>query len=47
MGCFDEAYAIPTDLAIRTALRVQQILAYETGVTDTVDPWPGRITWSP
>jgi len=41
MPCFDEAYAIPTDLAIRTSLRVQQILAYETGVTDTVDPLAG------
>jgi len=41
MACFDEAYAIPTDLAIRTALRVQQILANETGVTDTVDPLAG------
>lgn len=41
MACFDEAYAIPTDLAIRTSLRVQQILAYETGVTDTVDPLAG------
>lgn len=41
MACFDEAYAIPTDLAIRTALRIQQILAYETGVTDTVDPLAG------
>ncbi len=40
-GCFDEAYAIPSDLAIRTALRVQQILAYEAGVTDTVDPLAG------
>jgi len=41
MACFDEAYAIPTDLAIRTGLRVQQILAYESGVTDTVDPLAG------
>lgn len=41
MACFDEAYAIPSDLAIRTALRIQQILAYETGVTDTVDPLAG------
>ena len=41
MACFDEAYAIPTDLAIRTALRVQQILANETGVTDTVAPLAG------
>jgi methylmalonyl-CoA mutase N-terminal domain/subunit len=47
MACFDEAYAIPTDLAIRTALRVQQILAYESGVTDTVDPLAGSyyIEW--
>jgi len=41
MACFDEAYAIPTDLALRTSLRVQQILAFETGVTDTVDPLAG------
>ncbi len=47
MACYDEAYAIPTDLAIRTALRVQQILAYESGVTDTVDPLAGSyyIEW--
>ena len=31
LACFDEVYAIPSDLAIRTSLRVQQILAYETG----------------
>ncbi len=34
-------YAIPSDLAIRTSLRVQQILAYETGVADVVDPLGG------
>ncbi|MBW2307943.1 MAG: methylmalonyl-CoA mutase [Deltaproteobacteria bacterium] len=41
MACFDEAYAIPSDLAIRTAVRVQQIIAHESGVTDTVDPLAG------
>ncbi len=41
MACFDEAYAIPSDLAIRTAVRVQQIIAHESGVADTVDPLAG------
>ncbi|MDI6726962.1 MAG: methylmalonyl-CoA mutase family protein, partial [Smithellaceae bacterium] len=38
---YDEVYAIPSDLAIRTSLRVQQILAFETGVADVVDPLGG------
>ncbi len=41
LACYDEVYAIPSDLAIRTSLRVQQILAYETGVADVVDPLGG------
>ena len=41
LACFDEVYAIPSDLAIRTSLRVQQILAFETGVADVVDPLGG------
>ena len=41
LACFDEVYAIPSDLAIRTSLRTQQILAYETGVADVVDPLGG------
>ena len=41
LACFDEVYAIPSDLAIRTSLRTQQILAYETGVADVVDPFGG------
>lgn len=41
LPCFDEAYAIPTQEAIRTSLRIQQILAFETGITDTVDPLAG------
>jgi methylmalonyl-CoA mutase N-terminal domain/subunit len=41
LACFDEVYAIPSDLSIRTSLRVQQILAHETGVADVVDPLGG------
>ena len=37
----DEALALPTEDAVRLALRTQQILAYETGVADTVDPLAG------
>ena len=38
---FDEALALPSDKAASIALRTQQILAYESGVTDTVDPLAG------
>ncbi|MGH2767484.1 MAG: methylmalonyl-CoA mutase family protein, partial [Actinomycetota bacterium] len=38
---FDEALALPTEEAARIALRTQQILAYETGVTSTADPLGG------
>src|SRR3990172_6804677 len=41
LSCFDEALAIPTEDAQRIALRTQQIIAHETGVTDTVDPLAG------
>jgi methylmalonyl-CoA mutase N-terminal domain/subunit len=37
----DEAYAIPSDLAMKIALRTQQIIANETHVTDVVDPLGG------
>ena len=37
----DEAYALPTEEAALLALRTQQVLAYETGVTETVDPFAG------
>jgi methylmalonyl-CoA mutase, N-terminal domain len=37
----DEALALPTERAARIALRTQQILAYESGVADTVDPLAG------
>jgi methylmalonyl-CoA mutase N-terminal domain/subunit len=38
---YDEAYAIPTEEAQLIALRTQQILAYETGITRTADPLAG------
>jgi methylmalonyl-CoA mutase N-terminal domain/subunit len=38
---FDEALALPTEQAVRVALRTQQIIAHETGVTNTVDPLGG------
>ncbi len=37
----DEALALPTEKAARIALRTQQILAYESGIADTVDPFAG------
>jgi methylmalonyl-CoA mutase, N-terminal domain len=38
---FDEALALPTERAAKIALRTQQILAYESGAADTVDPFAG------
>jgi methylmalonyl-CoA mutase N-terminal domain/subunit len=38
---FDEALSLPTENAARTALRTQQIIAFESGVIDTVDPMGG------
>ncbi len=38
---FDEALALPTEQAVRVALRTQQILAEETGVANTIDPLAG------
>src|SRR3989337_1384325 len=37
----DEALALPTEQATLLALRTQQVLAYETGVAETVDPFAG------
>jgi methylmalonyl-CoA mutase N-terminal domain/subunit len=37
----DEALALPTEAAVQVALRTQQILAYESGVADSVDPMAG------
>jgi len=41
LSCYDEALAIPTEDAQRIALRTQQIIGHESGVTDTVDPFGG------
>jgi len=38
---FDEAYALPSEEAVKIALRTQQIIAYESGVADTIDPLAG------
>src|SRR3954467_4340156 len=38
---FDEALALPTERAAKLALRTQQILGYESGAADTVDPFAG------
>jgi methylmalonyl-CoA mutase, N-terminal domain len=40
---FDEALALPTEKAARIALRTQQIIAAESGATDTVDPFAGSF----
>jgi methylmalonyl-CoA mutase N-terminal domain/subunit len=38
---FDEALALPTEEAVRLALRTQQVIAHETGVANTIDPLGG------
>jgi methylmalonyl-CoA mutase N-terminal domain/subunit len=38
---YDEALALPTEDAVRIALRTQQVIAHETGVTNTIDPMGG------
>jgi len=38
---FDEALALPTERAAKIALRTQQIIAYESGATESVDPFAG------
>ena len=38
---YDEALALPTERAAKIALRTQQIIAHESGATDTVDPFAG------
>ncbi len=43
----DEALSLPSELAVRIALRTQQIIAHESGVTDTIDPLGGSyyVEW--
>ncbi|MFN8215605.1 MAG: methylmalonyl-CoA mutase family protein [Solirubrobacterales bacterium] len=43
VSCYDEAYSIPSEHAQRTSLRVQEILAHETGIGDVVDPIAGSF----
>jgi len=47
LSCFDEALSIPTEAAQRLALRTQQIIAFETGAADTIDPLAGSyyVEW--
>ncbi|QPH38849.1 acyl-CoA mutase large subunit family protein [Pedobacter endophyticus] len=40
---YDEALSLPTEAAAKIALRTQQIIAFESGVTDTVDPLAGSF----
>ena len=40
-GAYDEALALPTEQAARIALRTQQIIAYESGAPQTIDPLAG------
>jgi methylmalonyl-CoA mutase N-terminal domain/subunit len=40
-NAYDEAIALPTEKSARLALRTQQVLAYESGLTATVDPFAG------
>jgi len=44
---FDEALCLPTEKAVRIALRTQQIIAHESGVADTIDPLAGSyyVEW--
>ena len=44
---FDEALGLPTERAAKLALRTQQVIGYESGVTDTVDPLAGSyyVEW--
>jgi methylmalonyl-CoA mutase (EC 5.4.99.2) len=47
VNSFDEALALPTEKSVELSLRVQQVIAYESGVIDTVDPLGGSyyIEW--
>mgnify|MGYP000546934947 CR=1 FL=1 len=46
-NAYDEALGLPTEASAQLALRTQQILAYETGVADTIDPLAGSyyVEW--
>ena len=44
---YDEAWALPTEQAVKIALRTQQVVAEESGITDTIDPLGGSyyVEW--
>ncbi len=42
---FDEALALPSEPAVKIALRTQQIIGHESGVPHTIDPSPARTSW--
>ena len=41
VSAYDEALGVPTEAAATLALRTQQVVAFETGLTETVDPFAG------
>ncbi len=47
VNAFDEALSLPTEKSVKLALRVQQVIAYESGVIDSIDPLGGSyyIEW--
>jgi methylmalonyl-CoA mutase N-terminal domain/subunit len=47
LSCYDEALALPTEEAQRIAVRTQQVIAFESGVTNTADPLGGSyyVEW--
>lgn len=47
IACFDEAYSIPTPDFLRVSVRTQQIIGYESGAADVVDPLDGSyyVEW--
>ncbi|MGC9152573.1 MAG: acyl-CoA mutase large subunit family protein [Vulcanisaeta sp.] len=47
VNAYDEALALPTERSVKLALRVQQVIAYESGVVDSIDPLGGSyyIEW--
>ncbi|MEB3860513.1 MAG: methylmalonyl-CoA mutase family protein, partial [Desulfurococcales archaeon] len=46
-NAFDEPFRVPSELAAKIALRTQQVIAYETGVADVIDPLGGSyyVEW--
>jgi hypothetical protein len=45
VNTWQEAFEIPDREAMHLAPRTQQIVAYESGIADTADPWPAPTSW--